>query len=193
MDDVERGRKLKKTRGKILLVSTMLLIAVLCVNYNRIERRFYPVKYSQYVEYYSNQYHIDKYLVYSIIKTESKFNPEAVSSKGAAGLMQITDVTAGWAKKELKLKDVDVHDPETNIKIGTWYLSRLNKEFKGDLHLIISAYNGGSGNVRKWLQSSEYSADGKSLSQIPFKETSQYTDKVLRNYRKYRELYIGYR
>ena len=181
---------MKKILKKVVLVSIMLLTVVLCVNYNRIERRFYPTEYSNYVEKYSEKYNVDKYLVYSIIKTESKFNPEAVSSKGAAGLMQITKGTANWASKELKLKDADIHDPETNIMMGTWYLHRLDKEFKGNLHLMISAYNGGSGNVRKWLKSTKYSNDGKSLTQIPFKETSQYTEKVLKNYRKYREVYV---
>ncbi|MBC2577127.1 lytic transglycosylase domain-containing protein [Peptostreptococcus russellii] len=184
---------LKEILKKITLVSIMLLTVVLCVNYNQIERIFYPTEYSEYVEKYSKEYKVDKYLIYSIIKTESKFNPDAVSSKGAAGLMQITDVTASWAAKELKLKNADIHDPETNIRMGTWYLHRLNKEFKGDLSLMISAYNGGSGNVRKWLRSSKYSDDGKSLTQIPFKETSQYTEKVLKNYRKYREIYVYYK
>lgn len=168
----------------------MLLTVVLCINYNRIERNFYPTEYSKYVEKYSKEYKVDKYLVYSIIKTESKFNPDAVSSKDAVGLMQITKGTASWASRELKIKNADIRNPETNIRIGIWYLHRLEKEFRGDLSLMITAYNGGSGNVRKWLRSSEYSTDGKSLSQIPFKETSQYTEKVLKNYRKYKEIYI---
>ena len=181
---------MKKIYNKVILISILLLILVLCINYESIERKFYPIKYSNYVEQYSKEYDVDKYLVYSVIKTESKFNPEAVSSKGASGLMQITALTASWATKELKIEeDIDIHDPKTNIMIGTWYLSRLEKEFDGDLHLLISAYNGGSGNVRKWLNSPKYSNDGKSLKSIPFKETSQYTEKVLRNYRKYKELY----
>ncbi|CAK7043464.1 MAG: Soluble lytic murein transglycosylase [Peptostreptococcus russellii] len=181
---------MKNIRNKVTLISILLLILVLCVNYESIERRFYPIEYSNYVEHYSEKYNVDKYLVYSVIKTESKFNPDAVSRKGASGLMQITDLTASWAAKELKINgNVDIHNPETNIMIGTWYLSRLEKEFDGDLHLVISAYNGGSGNVRKWLKSPKYSNDGKSLKSIPFKETSQYTEKVLKNYRKYKELY----
>lgn len=175
---------------KIVLLFIMLLTVLLCVNYNQIEKIFYPTEYSEYVEKYSNEYKVDKYLIYSIIKTESKFDPYAVSSKGASGLMQITEKTALWASKELNIKDVDIYDPETNIRIGTWYFHRLNKEFKGNLSLMISAYNGGSGNVRKWLKSSKYSDDGKSLIQIPFKETSQYTEKVLKNYRKYIEIYV---
>ncbi len=184
---------MKGTFKKVLLISIMLLTVVLCINYNQIEKIFYPTEYSEYVEKYSKEYKVDKYLIYSIIKTESKFNPDAVSSKGASGLMQITEQTALWASRELDIKNVNMRDPETNIRMGTWYLHRLNKEFKGDLNLMISAYNGGSGNVRKWLKSSEYSSDGKSLTQIPFKETSQYTEKVLKNYRKYKEIYVYYK
>lgn len=73
---------LKEILKKIALVSIMLLTVVLCVNYNQIERIFYPTEYSEYVEKYSKEYKVDKYLIYSIIKTESKFNPDAVSSKG---------------------------------------------------------------------------------------------------------------
>ncbi len=174
-------------RGFFLLIT--VLIIGLCLNYHKIERIFYPRKYSSYVEKYSKEYKVDKYLVYSIIKTESKFNPKAVSSKKASGLMQITEKTSSWLSKELALKNVDIFDPQTNIMMGTWYLHRLKKEFKGDMRLMISAYNGGSGNVKKWLKSSNYSDDGKSLTRIPFKETSEYTEKVLKNYKKYKEVY----
>ena len=91
---------MKNIRNKVTLISILLLILVLCVNYESIERRFYPIEYSNYVEHYSEKYNVDKYLVYSVIKTESKFNPDAVSRKGASGLMQITDLTASWAAKE---------------------------------------------------------------------------------------------
>ncbi|WP_330399758.1 lytic transglycosylase domain-containing protein [Peptostreptococcus faecalis] len=167
----------------------VLIIIVSCINYKKIEKVFYPIKYSKYVEYYSRKYNIDKYLVYSVIKTESKFKEKATSNKGAKGLMQITDITAKWAAKELKLEKVDIYDPKTNIMIGTWYLGRLKKEFKEDFDLVIPAYNGGSGNVRKWLQSHNYSDDGKKLKDIPFRETSNYTRKVIENYKKYKEIY----
>lgn len=174
---------------RYFVMCSMVIAFVFCLNYNEFEKNFYPIHYQSYVEKYSKEYDVDPYLVYSIIKTESKFKEKAVSIKGASGLMQITKKTADWAAGELKIKDFDIFDSKTNIQIGIWYLKRLDKEFNGNLKLMISAYNGGSGNVRKWLNSSEYSEDGENLHYIPFRETSQYTDKVLKNYRKYRELY----
>lgn len=178
--------KNKKIMGIILFV---FLVCISLFNINNIQKIFYPIRYSKYVEKYSEKYGVDKYLVYSIIKTESKFDRRAVSNKGAKGLMQLTDMTSSWAFNELGIKNGDVFDPETNINAGTWFLSRLQKEFKGDLKLVIPAYNAGAGNVKRWLKSSDYSGDGTSLNNIPFEETSKYRDKVLVNYDMYRELY----
>jgi soluble lytic murein transglycosylase len=102
--------------------------------------------------------------------------------------MQISDITKEWAKEELNLGEINIFDPETNIKIGCWYLSKLYKEF-GRLDLVIAAYNGGSGNVRKWLNNYTYSKDGKSLDLIPFEETSTYVKKITKNYKMYNKLY----
>ena len=75
-------------------------------------------------------------------------------------------------KAESKFK-VDIFKPQDNIRIGCWYLNRLYREF-GDLDLVIAAYNGGSGNVKKWLADEEFSSDGENLETIPFKETASY-------------------
>ena len=134
------------------------------------------------------EFGLDENLVYSVIKVESKFRKDAVSHKGAKGLMQISDITREWAKEEMNLGDIDIFDPKTNIKIGCWYLNKLYKEF-GRLDLVIAAYNGGSGNVNKWLSDYSYSKDGKSLDLIPFEETSMYVKKVTKNYKMYNKLY----
>lgn len=181
----------KKRKNKfIFIVVVVLLVSIIGIKLSTdIEKLLYPIEYSKYVERFSKEYNIDKYLIYSIIKTESKFNENAVSRKEAKGLMQITDQTAAWANEDLKIKNMDIFDPKTNINVGTWYLKRLEKEFKGDKTLMIAAYNGGSGNVRKWLRNKMYSKDGKTLYNIPFRETSGYTEKVLKNYDKYYEIY----
>ena len=93
-----------------------------------------------------------------------------------------------WGAEELNLKNVDIFDPETNIRLGCWYLSKLYKEF-GKLDLVIAAYNGGSGNVKKWLENNEYSKDGENLHDIPFKQTSKYVEKVKNNYEHYNKIY----
>lgn len=103
--------------------------------------------------------------------------------------MQIADITRDWAIEQLELSDdIDIYDPETNIRIGCWYLNTLYKEF-GKTDLVIVAYNGGSGNVKKWLSDREYSYDGENLRIIPFSETDSYLQKVKKNYEQYNKLY----
>ena len=156
---------------------------------DEVVKWLYPKKYSIYVEKYAKEYNLDENLVYSVIKAESKFNQEALSRRGAKGLMQIADITRDWAIDELELsEDIDIYDPETNIRIGCWYLNTLYKEF-GETDLVIAAYNGGSGNVKKWLSDEEYSDDGHNLHTIPFLETDRYLTKVKKNYGQYNKLY----
>lgn len=178
------------TKKSIIILSVIIILgAVISLESGKIEKIFYPKKYSEYVEKYASEYNIDENLVYSIIKAESKFNEKALSRRGAKGLMQIADITRDWAIEELELSDdIDIYDPETNIRIGCWYLNTLYKEF-GKTELVITAYNGGSGNVSKWLLDGEYSKDGENLHNIPFSETERYTIKVNRYYKKYTELY----
>ena len=83
----------------------------------------------------------------------------------------------------------DLFDPKLNIEIGTWYLEKLEREFDGDWDNILAAYNGGSGNVNKWLKDEEYSKDGKTLDKIPFKETENYVKKVKADYDSYKKIY----
>lgn len=174
---------------KVLIFISIIaiLLVSICIESKEIKKLIYPKKYSIYVEKYSKEYDLDENLVYSVIKAESKFDKDAISRKGAKGLMQISDITRDWAIEELDLGDIDIFDPETNIRIGCWYLRKLFKQF-GELDLVIAAYNGGSGNVRQWLGNEEYSKDGK-LFNIPFPETSNYVVKVNKNYEKYKMLY----
>ncbi len=178
---------IKKKIVLILSIFIILIVAII-VETDTINKFLYPKKYSQYVEKYSNEYNLDDNLVYSVIKAESKFRPKAQSYKGAKGLMQISDITRDWAMEELDMENIDIFDPETNIMIGCWYLNKLYKEF-GSIDLVVAAYNGGSGNVRKWLNNNEYSNDGQILHNIPFEETSDYVRKVSKNYKKYNDIY----
>ena len=178
--------KLKKT---ISILIAILIIYILAI---KIAKTYiYPYKHKQIINKYSEEYDLDPYLVLAIIKTESNFEKKAVSKKSAKGLMQIMDSTGEWAAKEIGinyfLPDM-LYDEELNIRIGTWYLNNLKEEFS-DLDLIIAAYNGGSGNVNKWLGDDAYSIDGESLSYIPFPETKKYVDRVKLNYNIYKYLY----
>lgn len=178
----------KRNRLKIIFILILFSVVFIGFNFKFVERIFYPRKYNEYVQKYSKEYRIDENLVYSVIKAESKFIPDAQSHKGAKGLMQISDTTAKWAEREIGIDSKKIFEPETNIKTGCWYLSRLYKEF-GKRDLVIAAYNGGSGNVRSWLKDEEYSKDGKNLHNMPFDETSEYVDKVNKNYKMYNKIY----
>lgn len=172
----------------ILISVAFILLGSFIFESKTLHKFIYPIKYASFVEKYSKDFNIDKNLVYSIMKAESKFREDAVSHKGAKGLMQISDITKDWAIEELELKDIDIFEPEINIKISCWYLGKLFREF-GKLELVVAAYNAGSGNVTKWLSNDEYSKDGDNLHNIPFKETKDYVKKVLNNYRNYNEIY----
>ncbi|MBC2580608.1 lytic transglycosylase domain-containing protein [Clostridium sp. DJ247] len=179
---------MKNIKGLIWII----LLAVIIMNAKNIARQFFPIKYTKYILQYSKQYDLDPYLVSAVIKTESNFDKNARSNKNACGLMQITPDTAQWAAEKMNIKNFDkkmLSDPEFNIKMGCWYLDNLKEEFGGNIDVVLAAYNGGRGNVEKWLKNSQHSLDGKNLHYIPFKETDKYVKKIRVNYRIYKYLY----
>jgi len=177
-----------------LIVLIAVIIAIGVGSKYVIKENFFPYKYKEYVDKYSSQYNLDPLFVLAVIKTESKFDDDAQSHKNAVGLMQITVETGAWAAKEMGFntfsKD-DLYNEEYNIRMGCWYLRRLNDIFDGDLDLTIAAYNAGPTNVNTWLENEKYSSDGKSIDYIPFGETKKYVDKVDTYYHVYQYLYNG--
>lgn len=180
--------------AKILLLFTIVLI--IFFGSKSIFRRLYPLNYTMYISLYANKYSIDPYLVAAVIRTESKFDINATSSKNAAGLMQITEETGKWIAEQMKITDFntkDLYNPEINIKMGCWYLDNLKQEFNGNMEVVLAAYNGGRGNVKNWLGNNDYSIDGQSLKYIPFKETDEYIKRVRANYNIYKYMYRDFR
>lgn len=168
--------KLKK-----IIIFLVIILVIYFTTIFALKKYVFPIKYKSNVEKYSEEYNLDKYLVYAVIKIESNFDKKAESNKGAKGLMQIMDTTGEWAAKEIGINyflTSMIFNEDLNIRMGSWYINNLLKEFDGDVDLVLAAYNGGSGNVNKWLGDEEYSEDGKTLSLIPFNETKKYVDKV---------------
>lgn len=183
---------MKKNRKKSMIFILVLILLLVGLNLKNIVKIFYPLNYKEYIEVYSKEYNLNSLFVAAVIKAESNFQIDAVSNKDARGLMQLTPSTAKWAAAKLKIENFHIDslfNPELNIKIGCWYLNDLSKEFGGDTTAILAAYNGGRGNVNKWLSNKEYSKDGKKLDYIPFKETDQYVKKIEVNYNMYKFLY----
>jgi soluble lytic murein transglycosylase len=186
----------KKARGRKTIYLFFFIIALLIIvmtNYDKVLiRKLYPVKFIEQVIKYSREYGLDPHLVFAVIKAESGFNPAARSHKDAMGLMQLTEGTAKWGASVLNIREFsldDLYEPDINIRLGCWYLRNLLNEFNQDAELAIAAYNGGSGNVKKWLEDSNYSSSGKSLDKIPFRETAEYVKKVKKFWEIYRKLY----
>lgn len=136
-----------------------------------------PYSYKDFVKYYASTYNLDPNLVCAIINTESHFNPSAKSSAGALGLMQLMPTTAEELATQLGLEQVDLFDAETNIHLGCFYLNKLLNEYK-TLETALCAYNAGPGNTNRWLNDTNYSQNGQTLSFIPFEETRNYVRKV---------------
>ncbi len=154
-------------------------------------KKIYPIKYQEYVESYADEYSLDKNLVYAVIKVESNFEHDAISHVGAKGLMQLMDITAEDCNKKANLGyniPDDLFVPERNIHLGCYYISQLMSVY-GNMELAVTAYNGGTGNVSKWLDDEELS-DGKGgLAQIPYEETRKYVQKVFKAFDMYNRLY----
>ena len=177
---------------KILIIILFLIIVTLTLvnNKNIILKKIYVTKYSEYVKKYSQEYGVDEYLIYAVIKAESNFNEKAESSKGAKGLMQLMYGTAKETAKglDITITEDTILDPEINIELGTKYISKLLARYE-NIELALAAYNAGSGNVDSWVNNNTLKSDGTDAENIPFKETNNYVRKILKDYRIYKQLY----
>jgi len=177
-----------------VVVAAVVVVAVVLgvfVAMPELEKKQYKLEYKDLIETYSAEYNLDPYFVAAVIHTESGFDPEAVSSAGAIGLMQIMPETGEWIAGKLKIENFStdmLHDPEANIEMGCWYLSFLKERFDA-LPEIMAAYNAGHNKVKEWLEDPQYSQDGKTLTNIPYGQTDNYVKKVTKAYEKYKEYY----
>ncbi len=187
------ARKKKKNGCTSLIIFILAgIIAVLGgkIAYEAVQEFMYPQKYTEYVEKYAEEYGISEILIYSVIHTESGFDPDAVSSAGAIGLMQMTEDTFDWllTKTEEDYVFEDLFTPEVSIKYGTYFLSILQDEYE-ITSTVAAAYHAGMGNVSSWLENPEHSDDGQRLKNIPISDTAHYVDKIMNAIEKYNSIY----
>ena len=186
---LQKIRKNAKKIIKLTLVILLFILIIICIN-KLVMRIFFPIKYSQYVKKYSQEYGIEENLIYAIIKAESNFDKDISSNKEAKGLMQIIYSTGEEVAQSINLEitEEDLFNVEININIGTKYISNLMQKYKNK-ELALAAYNAGTGNVDKWLEQGILNKDCSNIEKIPFKETNNYVRKVIRNYRIYNDIY----
>ncbi len=177
----------------------IMLLAVLAVGIGFLadhlitlaEKAAYPQEYNEYVEAYAERFGVPEEAIYALIKTESDFDSGAVSGAGAVGLMQLLPSTFEWLTDDILFEHLEpgmLYDPETNIRYGVCYLSRLYDRY-ADWELAFAAYNAGPGTVDGWLGDPAY-ADGEGgLKRIPYRETRQHVKKVKRAWDMYERLY----
>jgi len=107
--------------------------------------------------------------VAAVIHTESGFRENAVSARGARGLMQVMPSTAEWVAGRIGYPSFSVEmlfDPRYNIEIGTWYLADLIRQFEGSAVVALAAYNGGRGEVDRWLRQGIWDGAEANLAQM---------------------------
>lgn len=149
-------------------------------------RLVYPVHYYDYIKKYSSTQ--NSIIILSIVKEESHFNPQIISSVGAYGLMQLMPATASEIANENGLSN-NLRNPENNIHLGTLYYSKIKRNLENKDISAILAYNGGWGAVQAWKKNLSYSDTDEFIEKIPYPETKDYVRKVLRSYWNYCNIY----
>ena len=151
----------------------------------------FPKAYWGDLKRFSTQNELDPYLVASLIRQESEFNPNAISHANAVGLMQLLPVTGKKVAKEVNLHHFSasqLYTPTVNLQLGTRYFKSMVDKF-GSFEYALAAYNAGSDRVQDWLAAGKYRDPQEFVESIPFTETREYVQAILRNANVYKQLY----
>ncbi len=196
--NTKKGGKAKVVIISIIAVALAVTAVLVATNFykkteNNLEKSAYPLEYTDLVNKAAKDYNLQPALIYGVIHTESRFNPDAGSSVGAVGLMQIMPETFDWLQEKRgesgKYTTEDLYTPSVNIDYGS-YLLRYFLDYYGNEKCAVAAYNAGF-EVSNWLEDSNCSPDGMTLDVIPYPETSEYVVKVENAKQKYIELYFS--
>jgi len=151
----------------------------------------FPKPYWTDLKKSSSENALDPYLVASLIRQESAFNPNAVSNKNAVGLMQLLPKVGKGVAKQEKIKHfspTQLFTPSMNLQLGTRYFRSMVDKF-GAFEYALAAYNAGSDRVQDWQGYGKYRDVPEFVESIPFTETREYVQAIMRNANLYRQLY----
>ena len=154
----------------------------------------YPAPYREALVRTARKRKLDPRFMLAIIRQESVFRPLAKSPAGARGLLQLTiDAAQKYASSAglNQLRENDLYRPETSILLGGEYLAELAGMFPNLLEAVAASYNGGEDNVARWVKRAKHQDPGVFTAEIGFEETKGYVQKVMTNYRAYRQLYTA--
>ncbi len=154
-------------------------------------RILFPEPWWNAIQTESARNNLDPYLVASLIRQESEFDPRAVSYANAWGLMQLLPtVGRAMARQEgiARFQTFQLLDPEMNIRLGTRYLRQMLDRFGGVQEYALAAYNAGDSRVAEWQAAGPYSGIDEFVESIPFTQTREYVEAILRNVETYRAI-----
>jgi soluble lytic murein transglycosylase len=151
----------------------------------------FPLLYARTISSESSAKNVDPLLVQALVREESRYDHEALSSSHALGLMQLLPATAYGVARRLGMPvshEADFYDPDKNLRLGIDYLSYTLKRFNGNALFAVASYNGGPNAVQRWSAKGVPDAD-VFVENIPFTETRDYVRKVFSSYWNYEQVY----
>jgi len=151
----------------------------------------FPKAYWNDLHRFASQNSLDPYLVASLIRQESEFNPNAISHANAVGLMQLLPGTGRKVAKDLKMRHFtpsQLYTPTVNLELGTAYFKSMIDRF-GSPEYALAAYNAGADRVEDWKSQGKYRDMAEFVESIPFTETREYVQAIMRNTSVYKQLY----
>lgn len=152
----------------------------------------FPRPYWEALRSYSEENGLDPYLVASLIRQESEFNPDAISRANAYGLMQLLPKTGRGEARKTGISHYSTDsllNPTINIELGTRYFRQMIDEFGGQVEYALAAYNAGADRVADWRSSGNYRDVEEFVESIPFTETREYVQAIVRNAEVYKKVY----
>ncbi|HWE48727.1 MAG TPA: transglycosylase SLT domain-containing protein [Bryobacteraceae bacterium] len=159
---------------------------------SKLWKLLFPLPYKDEVFRNARDHGLDPFQVAALIRQESEFNPKAKSHANAYGLMQVLPSTGRMLGRQEgvgTVRPIMLFNPALNIQLGTRYLRGQLDSWNGDWYQTLAAYNAGPSRVRQWLTWTKFDEPEEFVEDIPFNETREYVQAVLRNADVYRELY----
>jgi soluble lytic murein transglycosylase len=175
-------------------VAAVVLVGVLVVApvfHHAVNEVVLPLRHEDIIRQQAHEKRLDPALVAGVIYTESRFRDQT-SNAGAKGLMQLTPDTARFVEHlsgGSTFQVSDLSSPQVNIAYGTYYLRYLLDRYGDNESLALAAYNGGEGNVDRWVNAARQKGQALSIDAIPFGETRAYVRAVQSAARQYRRSY----
>lgn len=152
----------------------------------------FPLPYKNDLIRNARQRSLDPYILAALIRQESEFNPRALSAKHAYGLTQVKPATGRALARRVgvrRFSNRSLFQPAVNLKLGAYYLRALLDQWGGQWEQTLASYNAGKSRVDEWQTWNQYREPAEFVESIPFTETREYVEAVLRNATVYRQLY----